>query len=218
MRSDVAPVARWRCGEVCGAQSALIVLLHGRGSDEDDLFALADHLPTSAHIASLRAPLALGSGFTWFENRGVGRPVAESLAASIDYVHDFLDNHAGDAEEIWLVGFSAGAAMAGGLILENPERFAGAALLHGTLPFDAGQPTLAGRLTDVPVLYGTGAADDVIPSDLIARSSAYLRDVSGADLTQRTYPNGHSISSDELSDLGSWLALQFSLNRPHHYN
>ena len=199
------PFARWRRAEVCGAQSALIVLLHGRGSNEDDLFALAEYLPTTAHIASLRAPLSEGNGFTWYEKEPGGRPTAASLHDSVRYVEQFLDHHAGDAEEIVLIGFSAGAAMAGALVLTAPERFAGAVLLHGALPLDAGLPAHAGRFADLPVFYATGATDDVIPIDLVTRSSQFLREESGARLTERVYPHGHTISGEELSDVIAWL-------------
>jgi phospholipase/carboxylesterase len=58
----------------------LVVLLHGRGSNEADIIALADHLPTGPSYVAVRAPIAEGGGFAWFANRGIGRPIPESLA------------------------------------------------------------------------------------------------------------------------------------------
>ena len=58
----------------------LVVLLHGRGSHEREILALAPHLPDGAAYAAVRAPIAEGGGYAWFANRGIGRPVAESLA------------------------------------------------------------------------------------------------------------------------------------------
>lgn len=62
----------------------LVVLLHGRGSNERDIIGLADHLPTGPAYASVRAPIAEGGGYAWFANRGILRPVAASLADLVE--------------------------------------------------------------------------------------------------------------------------------------
>ena len=121
-------------------QAPLVVLLHGRGSHEQEILALADHLPTGPAYAAVRAPIAEGGGFAWFANRGIGRPVAESLAETMAWFRTWLDEVAPPGRPVILVGFSGGAAFAGGLLLSDPERFAGVAILYGTLPFDAGGP------------------------------------------------------------------------------
>jgi phospholipase/carboxylesterase len=54
----------------------LVVLLHGHGSNEHDIIALASSLPDRAAYAAVRAPIAEGGGYAWFANRGIGRPVA----------------------------------------------------------------------------------------------------------------------------------------------
>ena len=82
-----------------------------------------------------------------------------------------------------LVGFSGGAAFAGGLILDDPTRYAGAAILYGTLPFDAGVPTTPGRLAGLPVLVAHGDTDTVIPRDLLDRTWTYLHDDAGSTTT-----------------------------------
>ena len=93
-----------------------------------------------------------------------------------------------------LVGFSGGAAFAGGLLLDDPERFAGAAVLYGTLPFDAGVPVDARAARPaIPVLTARGAADTMIPAELYDRTAAYLADESGAALEAHLYPGGHGL-------------------------
>ena len=104
-----------------------------------------------------------------------------------------------------LVGFSGGAAFAGGLLLADPPRWAGAAILLGTLPFDAGVPVEDGRLTGVPVLVAQGDADTVIPRELLDRTWSYLHDSSGAALTAHRDPGGHGISAETLAALNGWL-------------
>ena len=68
----------------------LIVLLHGRGSNEADIIALADHLPGGPAYAAIRAPIGEAGGYAWFANRGIGRPIAESLAETMAWFHTWL--------------------------------------------------------------------------------------------------------------------------------
>src|SRR4051794_22961 len=126
----------------------LVVLLHGRGSNEADIIGLAAHLPVGPAYAAVRAPIAEGGGYAWFANRGIGRPVAVSLRETMDWFRGWLDDVAHPNRPVILVGFSGGAAFAGGLILDDPARYAGAAILYGTLPFDAGLATNAGQLAN----------------------------------------------------------------------
>ena len=184
----------------------LVVLLHGRGSRETEIMALADALPPGLSYAAVRAPLAEGPGFAWFANRGIGRPVAESLRATMDWFNAWLDEIAPPGRPVVLVGFSGGAAFAGGLVLDNPERFAGAAILYGTLPFDAGVPTTSARLAGVPVFVAQGEHDHVIPRELLDRTWRYLTEESGAPTIARRDPVGHGIATGALAGLAGWLA------------
>jgi phospholipase/carboxylesterase len=184
----------------------LVVALHGRGADETAFRGLDKLLPTGTTVASVRAPIGEGGGWAWFANRGIGRPVAESIADTARQLFGWLDGVAGGFASVSLFGFSGGTAMAGGLLLAEPQRFAAAVLLAGTLPWDAGLPEEPRRLADVPVFYGRGALDVVIPLDLIERTLTWLRTESGALLTEREYPTlDHTISRQELSDVHDFL-------------
>lgn len=183
----------------------LVVLLHGRGSHEQDIIGLADHLPAGAAYAAVRAPIAEGGGFAWFANRGIGRPLADSLTATMAWFRTWLDGAAAPGRPVVLVGFSGGAAFAGGLLLDDPERYAGAAILYGTLPFDAGVPTTPGRLDGTNVLVIHGDRDTVIPRDLLDRTWTYLNGDAGSATTADRDPGGHGLSSDALTALHGWL-------------
>jgi len=184
----------------------LVVLLHGRGSHEGEIVALASYLPPDLAYAAVRAPIAEGGGFAWFANRGIGRPVAASLRSTMDWFLGWLGEVAPEGRPVVLVGFSGGAAFAGGLLLDDPSRFAGAAVLYGTLPFDAGVPVTPGRLDGVPVLIERGADDTVIPAELYDRTAAYLADESGADLRAVVHPGGHGLTAGAVTDLAAWIA------------
>jgi phospholipase/carboxylesterase len=183
----------------------LVVLLHGRGSNERDIIGLADHLPTGPAYAAVRAPIAEGGGYAWFANRGIGRPVAESLTQTMAWFRGWLDEVAEPGRPVLLVGFSGGAAFAGGLLLADPTRFAGAAILYGTLPFDAGVPVTPARLAGVPVFVAQGEQDAVIPGELLERTWTYLLNDSAAPAYARRDPGGHGITAQTLAELAGWI-------------
>jgi len=184
----------------------LVVLLHGRGSDEAQILGLAAHLPAGPAYAAVRAPIAEGGGYAWFANRGIGRPVEESLRSTMDWFRSWLDEVAPAGRPVLLVGFSGGAAFAGGLVLDDPARFAGAAILYGTLPFEAGVATDPGRLAHLPVFVAQGEGDHVIPRDLLDRTWHYLLSESGAPTVAHRGRGGHQLTADAVHQLGDWTS------------
>jgi phospholipase/carboxylesterase len=189
----------------------LVVALHGRGADEASMIALSAHLPSEVTVAAPRAPIAAGTGYAWFANRGIGRPVAESIRAVANALFAWLDDVAGQHTHVVVLGFSGGTAMGGGLLLARPEWFDGAALLSGTLPWDAGFDTSPGRLAGLPLLWSIDPEDDVIPRDLVLRSEGWLTTESGADLRLHDRPGiGHAITADQFADVGDVIAAAVS--------
>ncbi|GAB2579769.1 alpha/beta hydrolase [Microlunatus antarcticus] len=201
-----------------GPTAPLVVLLHGRGADERDIVTLADRLPVGPAYVALRAPIAEGGGFAWFANRGIGRPLPDSLAASVAWFTTWLDSLGAQDRPVVLVGFSGGATFAGGAALADPSRYAGLATLYATLPFDAGVPTTPDRLAGLPVLLVQGRVDQVIPPELQARTWTYLHDGSGATLTAHRTPGGHGLTADDLDVLAYWLTASPAADegRPPH--
>lgn len=193
----------------------LVVLLHGRGSSEQDILGLAEHLPTGPAYAAVRAPITEGGGFAWFANRGIGRPVAESLRSTMDWFRSWLDDVAPAGRPVLLAGFSGGAAFAGGLVLDDPARYAGAAILYGTLPFDAGLATEPGRLANLPVFVAQGDGDHVIPRELLDRTWSYLLSQSGAPTVAHRQPGGHQLTAGTVHQLGDWITHRFAFLDRH---
>lgn len=188
----------------------LLVLLHGYGSHEGDLFGLSPYLPLEPVIASLRAPVPEAMGHAWFprESGGPGDPASAWADAASRGVLAWLDTLP-VAVSIGLLGFSQGAAMCLQLMRHAPDRFAYAVALSGfvvagSLPGDA-------ALTErrPPVFWGRGTQDEVIPADAIERTAEWLPEHSTLD--SRIYEGvAHGISQAELADIGGFLGPQLS--------
>ena len=193
----------------------LVVLLHGRGSDERAILELTEHLPAGPAYAAVRAPIAEGGGYAWFANRGIGRPVEASLRATMDWCRAWRDGGAAPGRPVILGGFSGGAACAGGRGLDDPARYAGAAILYGTLPFGAGLATDPAQLAHLPVLVAQGDDDHVIPRELLDRTWSYLLAESGAPTVAMRDAGGHRLTAAVVHELARWIAHR--LNHLEHH-
>ncbi|MCR8672022.1 phospholipase [Agrococcus sp. HG114] len=188
-----------------GTGDELLLVMHGIGSHEGDLFGLAPHLPAELTVASLRAPIPYGGGFAWFDFSPVDSDDDERINATAAGVLEWLDGLDREVSRVHLLGFSQGGAMAVQLARLAPERFASIAHLSsfvhaGELPGDA---VLAARQPRLPLLSTIGDLDDVIHRDKIARSIPWLD--AHFDVDRRTYHRGHSIVAEELADVVAFL-------------
>ena len=108
----------------------LLVLLHGYGSNEADLFSFAAELPKSLHIVSLQAPHELGyNSYAWYNinfdaNQNKFSDLAEaSISADriATFIQEFTENPMIDANKVFLLGFSQGAILSYGLALNSTK-------------------------------------------------------------------------------------------------
>ena len=200
------PTVLWRGST--DPTAPVVVLLHGRGSNEREIAGLADVLPIGPAYAAVRGPIDLGGdGYAWFENRGIGRPQAESLRAQLDWFWRWIDELADDRPVV-VVGFSGGAAFAGALALDRPGRLAGVAVLYGTMPFDAGLSTDADQLDGLAVFHAQATDDTVIPRELLERTWTYLSGDAGAIAVTHRHEGGHEISQSILPSLRQWITVR----------
>jgi phospholipase/carboxylesterase len=183
------------------AGKPLLVLLHGLGSNEGDLFQLSPYLPLGHVIASPRGPLASGSGWSWFDP-AAARP--GPLNASADDFAEWLATVRGGASSVVLLGFSQGGVLGLQTLRRHPELVDSVVLLSGIADetVDPGDPEL--EVLRPPVFWGRGTVDDVVPSDQVVATREWLEEHS--TLTERIYEDvGHWITDAELGDVHDFL-------------
>lgn len=187
----------------------LLLLLHGYGADERDLFGLAQLLPSAFDIAALRAPLAPpwpAPGYSWYPIEGLESRDPVHVTDAAHRVLEWLDAAAPDVP-VGLLGFSQGGAVAIQALRLDPARFAFIVNLSGyATPGDMpGDAALAERRP--PVFWGRGTRDEVIPPFLVDHTSQWLPD--HVELSGRVYTGlTHSVSDQELADVVVFLDKQ----------
>jgi phospholipase/carboxylesterase len=189
-----------------GDAEGALVLLHGRGTDERDLFPLLDALDPERrlHGYTPRAPLALPPGGAhWYVVPRVGYPDAPTFAESYALLTQWLD--ALPYERIVLGGFSQGAVMAYAAGLgEGRPRPAALLAFSGFIPTVEGwRPDLAPPFPQIAIAHGT--FDPVIPVDFGRRARDTLV-AAGAEVLYRESPIDHSIDPAALEEFRTLLA------------
>lgn len=194
----------WSAPERERAGRPLLVLLHGFGSHEGDLFGLSPQLPLEPVIASVRAPLAAGPGFAWapLASQMDAAAVAEAANETAVALLEWLDTT--ESTSVGLLGFSQGGAIALQLLRNAPGRFAFAACLSGFAVLDDNPGDAELARVRPPVFWGRGTADSVITPDKIEYTDGWLPEHS--TLTARIYEGlPHSISRPELDDVNAFI-------------
>ncbi len=192
-------------------RAPLLILLHGYGSNEDDLMGLAPYLDPRFTLVSARAPQTLDAGsYAWFpivwDDHGLFVEPAEVVAAiqlAVDFVARAIVAYGAVPERTLLMGFSQGATVSAGVLLRRPELVAGAMLMSGFAPAELIVPGVA--LQGKPLLITHGLFDDIVPVRM-GRTTRDLFASLGAVVTYREYPMGHQIGEACLEDADRWMA------------
>ena len=179
----------------------LLVLLHGHGGQEGDLFQLSPYLPLDRTIAAPRGGTPYGDGFTWFD---VAAPRPGALDRASDELAVWLRAVGKPASSVTLLGFSQGGVLALQVLRRHPELVDAVVMLSGIVEAepDAGDAELAALRR--PVFWGRGTSDELVPTSGIESTREWL--MAHSDLTERIYEEvGHWITDAELDDVNSFL-------------
>jgi phospholipase/carboxylesterase len=190
-----------------GAPEGALVLFHGRGADEHDLFPVLDLLDPERrlHGYTPRGPLALPPGGAhWYVVPRVGYPDPATFSPSYAAASEWLDALPFPPERIVLGGFSQGAVMSLALGLgRGRPRPRAVAAFSGFVPVVEGwEPDLEPPLPPVALAHGT--YDEVIPVGFGHRARELLEGA-GADLLYRESPMGHTLDPRVLAEVAAWL-------------
>lgn len=192
----------------------LLVLIHGYGSNEEDLFGFAGQLPDEYLILSVRAPYSMpGYGFAWYAinfDAGMNKFTDDVQAAqSRDLIAKFIDEavqaYPVDKDKVTLIGFSQGAILSYSVALKYPEKVSSVAALSGYLytPIIPEDISVA-KLSGLKFFISHGIVDQVIPVDWARKAPEFLNTL-GITNEYHEYPVGHGVAPQNFYDLLKWL-------------
>jgi phospholipase/carboxylesterase len=214
LQNDLSLSYLVREASVKSANPPLIILLHGYGSNEADLFALQAQLPGNFIVISARAPITLAEhSFQWFRMEtvnGVMQGNQEDLKNSADKIKTFIKQvtakYKTTAGNSYLAGFSQGAMMSYEVGLTAPDLLKGIAPLSGKI-FESLKPQIkmSAALKTLKIFIGHGDADNRVAYSFATEADSYLKSLGLFPVLHSYRGMAHSINQDELKDLVLWL-------------
>lgn len=195
-------------------KNPMLLLIHGYGSNEEDLFSFATELPNTYYIVSLQAPYSLMYGsYAWYainfdadENKFSDLDQARS---SRDLIVNFIDSVSEklpiNKNDINLIGFSQGAILSYAIALSYPEKINKIVAMSGYLNADiAIENYKENNFSKLKIFASHGTVDQVIPVEW-ARKTPLLLNQLKIENTYKEYPIGHGVSPQNFHDFKKWL-------------
>jgi phospholipase/carboxylesterase len=195
----------------------VLVILHGYGADEFDLLPIASKLDPSFLTVSIQAPIELDwGGYSWYHLqqtpdglRGDNKTRIESEEKLLPFLAEVITKEGGDSDNIFLMGFSQGAAMSYSLIgrhdlSKSNLHIKGVVILSGYVPDDVREPLLSKDLSDIPFFLSHGSNDELIDPRAMHNAVSILEHT-GAKTFAKEYETGHGLTEETVSDLRNWI-------------
>jgi len=191
-----------------------LILLHGYGSNEEDLFSFASELPEEYYVISVRAPYDLMYGsYAWYainfdanENKFSDLDQARnSRDLIVNFIDECISKYAIDAENVNLIGFSQGAILSTSIALSYPEKINRVIALSGYIDLGIATENFKEKeVTKVKFFVSHGVVDQVIPVDWARKTKPVLESL-GINVTYKEYPIGHGVAPQNFYDFKNWL-------------
>lgn len=196
-------------------KNPLLLLLHGYGSNEEDLFSFSSELPEEYYVISARAPFDMMYGsYAWYainfdadENKfsdiGQARASRDIIANFID---ELIAEYPIDAENVTLIGFSQGCILSYAVALSYPEKVQRVVAMSGYFnPEIAVDDYTENDFSKLRIFASHGTVDQVIPVEW-ARKSIPMLQVLGIKIVFKEYMVGHGVAPQNFFDFKHWLS------------
>lgn len=195
-------------------KNPLLLLLHGYGSNEADLFSFASELPDEYYIISARAPYDLQYGsYAWYainfdadQNKFSDHEQAKiSRDLIAQFIDELIETYPIDTSDITLLGFSQGSILSYAVALSHPEKIKRVIALSGYVS----EPILEENyrnndFSNLGIFASHGTVDQVIPVEWARKTKPFLDNL-GIQSTYKEYPVGHGVAPQNFYDFKNWL-------------
>lgn len=185
-----------------------LFVMHGIGSNEQDMLSLVDGLEEQFYIFSIRGNLEHPPGFAYFTIQGYGRPHREAFDRSISKLTNFItyasDQYPLDLSNLYLLGFSQGAILSMTLGLTLGDRIKGVIALSGYIPQFVKDEYNVKSVSQTSLFISHGEMDQVLPYEWGEVNNEYFQEL-GANVTFKAYRESHTVSLQNYYDFNKWL-------------
>lgn len=194
-------------------KAPLLLLLHGYGSDENDLFSFASELPEHYFIISARAPIPMQPyGNAWYaitiDYDGVKTSDNEAAKESRDLIATFITEvvkeYDLDPFNVTLLGFSQGTILSYAVALSYPEKVKNVIGLSGYINEEIMNLKSSASYAHLNIYNSHGTVDQVIPIDAARKTPEYLNNL-GIESTLSEFPVGHGVHPTNFYEFKEWL-------------
>ena len=195
-------------------KNPLLLLLHGYGSNEEDLFSFASELPDEYYVISARAPYDLQYGsYAWYainfdadQNKFSDHNQAIlSRDLVVKFIEELKVQFPIDSSDITLIGFSQGSILSYSIALSYPNIVQRVGALSGYLNLEINSDSFRDNdFQGLKIFSSHGTVDQVIPVEWARKTDPILNNL-GINSTYREYPIGHGVSPQNFFDLKNWL-------------
>ncbi len=192
----------------------LLLLLHGYGSNERDLFTFFKALDSRFITVAVRAPNIMGNGaYNWFEFSTVNgvrtydyQSAVKSRKRLLSFISKTCRELGADSNRVFVLGFSQGAMLSYELGMAAPSKIKGIVALSGSLMDETKKLiTDANQLKKLALFIAHGKSDQVIALEEYRKVDLFFREKHIPKLTSVTYEMQHNICGAELNDVKAWL-------------
>ena len=195
-------------------QNPLLILLHGYGSNEEDLFSFAPELPDDSYVISVRAPYDLQPyGHAWYaihfdadENKFSDNVQAkQSVELIASFIEEIVKQYPIDTKNVTLVGFSQGAILSYATALTFPDKVAKVVALSGYFNQEIMPEVIDTKsISHLKFFVSHGSVDQVIPVEWARKAKPALENL-GLEVEYHEYPVGHGVAPQNFFDFKNWL-------------
>lgn len=195
-------------------KNPLLLLLHGYGSNEEDLFSFASELPEEYIVVSARAPFDMTYGsYAWYainfdadENKFSDIGQAQTSRDIIaNFIDELIAEYPIDKDNVTLIGFSQGCILSYAVGLSYPEKVKRVVGMSGYFNEEiATSDYEKNDFSNLKIFSSHGTVDQVVPVDWARKSEPKLKAL-GIDVIYKEYPIGHGISPQNFYDFKTWL-------------
>ena len=195
-------------------KKSLLLLWHGDGSNEEDLFSFASELPNDSYVISVRAPYDLQPyGHAWYaihfdadENKFSDNVQAnQSVELIAAFIDEIVKQYPIDAKNVTLIGFSQGAILSYATALTYPEKVAKVVALSGYFNQEIMPEVIdTNAISHLKFFVSHGSVDQVIPVDWARKAKPALENL-GLEVEYHEYPVGHGVAPQNFFDFKNWL-------------